>query len=79
MREKGRGSSAIAKKIKEKLGMTLVGYADQKGISYQMLCHLTAGTGGLVYGPAGIGVYGKIANQLKEDGVWVEPVRGGKS
>jgi hypothetical protein len=69
-----RSLSPISKKIRRS-GFTLRYWAKKHGFNYQTTCHITAGTGGNIYGPAGLGESGRIVQQLKKDGFWVEPAQ----
>ena len=64
--------STITKRIRA-AGMTLRGWARKHGFNQQTVANIVNGSGGLLYGRAGIGESGKIVNQLKKDGFWVEP------
>ncbi len=64
--------SPITKKIREE-GMTLRGWARKHGFNTQTVANIVNGSGGLMFGRAGIGKSGEIVNQLKKDGFWIEP------
>ena len=64
--------STITKRIRA-AGMTLRGWAGKHGFNQQTVANIVNGSGGMVYGLAGIGESGKIVNQLKKDGFWVDP------
>lgn len=64
--------SPITKRIRA-AGMTLRGWARKHGFNAQTVANIVNGSGGTVYGRAGIGESGKIVNQLKKDEFWVDP------